>query len=141
MTIERRLHHAARELRELEIDVPPLTAPRRRQPSLVLQAMAAPMLFVAGGLFAYGALQTTTDPTVPLDVGDIVADTDEPASPGAGAGTGTGDEVRDMLAPSATAEREMIDRLIDSVLPTDEPPARPAQTEPTSVSLRTGGPT
>ncbi len=54
MNLDQRLHHAARELRELRIEPPPLgsaamptarSTPLRRVPALV-----APMLFVLGGL-------------------------------------------------------------------------------------------
>lgn len=144
MNVERRLHHAGRELREVPIEVPPLgsilagAAPRRRSSS-VLQALAAPMLFVAGGLFAYGAVQSDTVPTMQSDVPASVTDVGAPsgaaeatrsgtdASPGmpwsAGATVRPADRpvsagedaASDRLAsPSARAEQEIIAELLDA---------------------------
>ncbi|NNE11325.1 MAG: hypothetical protein HKN41_03680 [Ilumatobacter sp.] len=52
MTIERRLYHAARELRAVPIEVPELgeATPARRMRKV--PALAAPVLFVVGGLVA-----------------------------------------------------------------------------------------
>ena len=62
MTIERRLHHAARELREVPIEVPPLGGvphlpARTGTPRPRLAALAAPMLFVVGGILTVGVLR------------------------------------------------------------------------------------
>lgn len=59
MTIERRLHHAARELREVSID-PPDVAPARtigvRTVARRAMAMAAPVVVVGAGLLGAVAL-------------------------------------------------------------------------------------
>lgn len=89
MSIDHRLHHAARELRELPIETPPLeTIRRRRDPARMVHALAAPLLFAAAGLFAYGAVQP--GPT-------SVVDTDRP-----------GVSTPPPYAPSVEAERELI---------------------------------
>lgn len=122
MNVERRLHHAARELREVTIVVPPLGRPRRDGAATrVLQALAAPLLFVAGGLFAVGAMQQTS--TVPTQ-SDIVTGTVGPAGgpaavvePAVGPATVSTDDdtaTRAVSAPSVRAELEMIAAIVSS---------------------------
>lgn len=68
MTFDRRLHHAARELRELPIETPPFgdlrtgTARSRHGRSPALSSVLASMLFVVGGLLAVSNAVTLTSP-------------------------------------------------------------------------------
>ena len=139
MNIERRLQHAARELREVPIVVPPLSSRRNGGgATLILQALAAPMLFVAGGLFAIGALRDT--PTVPVQT-DIVGTPVTVDAPDVAPATAdpAGEPVRPISAPSVRAELEMIAEIvssgqsrsvIDEPADTETPPAEPAMPEP-----------
>lgn len=108
MTIDRRLHHAARELRAVPIEVPPLgSPPSRRRPTRILQGLAAPVLFVAGGVFAYGLVQSTSSPAIERDVSEMpVVDTDAPVAE-------TGTPARVATAPSIHAEMELIAELVN----------------------------
>jgi hypothetical protein len=57
MTIDRRLHHAARELREIEIDAPPLpkvSAGHVRRSKI--PAVAASLLVVLGGIAVWSGM-------------------------------------------------------------------------------------
>jgi hypothetical protein len=105
--IERRLHHAARELRSVEIELPPLgplaerhvATGRRSGLAGRVPALVMPVLFVLGGLAVLtGGLGRTTDPPAtlapapPADVAGQVADLGEvveatavatPGAPGA----------------------------------------------------------
>lgn len=85
MSLDRRLHHAARDLREVAIEPPPfehVLAGRvrvRRMPSLV-----APMLFVLGGLVVAsgvtGGLAQPDERNVP-DQTDLPVATDPSSAP------------------------------------------------------------
>lgn len=158
MNLEHRLQHAARELREITIDVPPLGRPvRRRRPSLV-PALAAPMLFAAGALFAVGAVRgverpMNSDISVTSDLADNLAGNpvaeaiDEPtpvvapavvdpivadpivADPDTGADTG-------VAAPSIHEELQMISENLASFQANRTPEAPRSSTG--SVGLRLG---
>lgn len=65
MNLEQRLQHAARELRELPVETPPLFAgapsPVRGTPTRRIPALVAPVLFALGGLvMVAGGLRNTT---------------------------------------------------------------------------------
>lgn len=121
MNIDRRLHHAARELREVSIDVPPLGDPARprrttpRRPRLA--ALAAPMLFVTGGLLAVGVMQR--EASEPMH-------TDMPAA--SVAATVPEADVMGVAAPPVSEEL----RLIAGLLDVQSPPPTPevTSTEP-----------
>lgn len=82
MNIEHRLQHAARELREVPIAVPPLGAHApasrawARVPALATP-MLVPLLFVAGALFAVGAIRADTARPIRSDIPAVV----QPATP------------------------------------------------------------
>ena len=110
MTIERRLQHAARELREVQIHVPPLGTPRPTRERVRLQTLTAPMLvsmlFVVGGLFAFGATRTTVSEPAQNDIPTVPGAIDEPAA-------GTADATTTVSAPSVLDELEMIHGLTE----------------------------
>lgn len=81
MTLEHRLQHAGRELREVPIDVPPLgtraAAPHRPRVHALSASMLLPLLFVVAGLFAIGAARgpdavRSDVPTSPATVPSVV---------------------------------------------------------------------
>jgi len=126
MNVDRRLHHAARELREVPIDVPllddlthrsePAGRPRPR-PRPRLAALAAPMLFVAGGLLAVGVMQRSVEAPVHSDFGGGVVDATTTNGVGAA-----------VPAPSVSDELQLIRGIVDSspdapVVDSVEPPA------------------
>ncbi len=121
MTIDRRLHHAARELREVRVDVPPLCdvplrgSARHGGGWSRLAALAAPMLFVAGGLLAVGVMQREVSEPARSDIpaGPAVVD-DEVAT--------TGRVGASVTAPSVREELRMIAEILG------EPPRTPAPT-------------
>ena len=74
MSLEQRLQHAARELREFPIETPPLGAlpPRRRS---FQAALVAPVLFALGGVvLVAGTLSTDGDPRPPAATSATTAD-------------------------------------------------------------------
>lgn len=117
MNIERRLHHAARELREVPIDVPVLGdpslrgRPRARRPRLA--ASAAPMLFVAGGLLAVGVMQREVPEPAHSDIPTAPAEADPPAPDAGGA---------DAATPSVSEELRLIAGLLDETPLSPRPP-------------------
>lgn len=135
MNLERRLQHAARELREVNVDVPTLGGPpvSRRRPFGVLQAAAVPMLFVAGGLFAVSGVRGATPEPVPHD-SDIVVPvlqpegSDEPAEPSlVDVPAVTSDEsVGDGAAHTAPSVHVELQMIADNRAPVD--PAQPSNT-------------
>jgi len=129
MTVERRLHHAARELREVSIDVPELgeLAPDARPVvgRSRLAALAAPMLFVAGGVLAVGVMQREAPEAPHLDIPAATAVVGpRPTRPETGVAT-----------PSVHEELRMIAGLLDD---RPQPPTPPA-TRPT-VDVGGSGP-
>lgn len=124
MNIERRLHHAARELREVPITVPPLG--RRRAgggggsgggATRILQALAAPLLFVAGGLFAIGAMQGTPVEPIQTDIVGTPTVVVDPVGDPARADTAADAEAvraASVSAPSVRVELEMIAEIVSS---------------------------
>lgn len=69
MSVDQRLHHAARELRELQVDIPEFAPPRRR--SAALASVVASVLFVIGAL---GVLATDArDGGAPSQVAAVAA--------------------------------------------------------------------
>lgn len=141
MSIERRLQHAARELRSVEVAVPPLAgaSPGGRQGAgrrPGLHTIAAPVLFVVGGLFVVGVLGerrptgSTFDDTstVVASIASAGAATEAVDDVSARDGTGPADG-RSIAAPSAADERAMIDRILSVA----ERAATPAVGTPESV--------
>lgn len=124
MTIEHRLQHAARELREVHVHVPPLGTARPTRERVRLQTLAAPMLvsmlFVVGGLFAFGATRTTVSEPVRNDVPTVPRSIDEPA-------LGVPDDAAtNVSAPSVLDELEMIAELTErQQTRTDSQPSTP----------------
>lgn len=137
MDVERRLQRAARELREIEIDVPPLASLGRhraggrglagRVPALVM-----PVLFVLGGLaVAAGTLQRGTDSTD--DTAAAIVATDRGSD-------GPQDDVAvdaDATSGSVLTAREEI-ALITSLGP--QASTTPASVERSASDLRTLSP-
>lgn len=69
MSVDQRLHHAARELREFQVDIPEFTPPARR--SAALPSVVASVLFVIGAL---GVLATDArDGGAPSPVAAVAA--------------------------------------------------------------------
>ena len=139
MNIEHRLQHAARELREVPIAVPPLGSRTRVRTPRRVHALATPMLvpllFVAGALFAIGATRPGVHQSIQTD---IPAAASRPASPGDAeppADTSGSDEVSAVHAPSVLIELQMIADLVntrsalapaETPAPVPEEPGRPA---------------
>lgn len=123
MSIERRLHHAARELREVPIEVPPLRGvprvptPRHGARRPRLAALAAPLLFVGGGVLAVGVLQRQVPepPHSDIPAAPAVVDAGPVSQPGAGDGPST---------PSVRDELQLIAGILDEAVSA-------AATEPT----------
>ena len=68
MNIDQRLHHAARELREIHVAAPPLPAKSAGHPLLSkIPAVAASFLMVLGGVAVWSGLSTV--PTTESDAG------------------------------------------------------------------------
>ena len=114
MNIERRLHHAVRELREVTIEAPALDdlagRPRPRpRPRPRLAALAAPMLFVAGGVLAVGMMQRSVDAPVHRDFGGVAPETEAEADAGPAAAIGPG-----APAPSVNDELRLIRGIVES---------------------------
>lgn len=136
MNIEQRLQHAARELREVEISVPPLghrSTPVRRLPGLATPVLV-PLLFVAGALIAIGATRAPVHQPIQSDIPAVV----EPAT-GAEAPAATADvdaeppAVADADAPSVLDELEMIATLVaprSAPTPAPSTATRPLDTRP-----------
>lgn len=138
MNIEHRLQHAARELREVPIVVPPLGSRTRAHTPRRVHALATPMLvpllFVAGALFAIGA----TRPGVHQSIQTDIPAASRPASPGDAeppADTRSTDESPAVHAPSVLVELQMIADLVNTRSapapaetpdPVAEEPGRPA---------------
>jgi len=110
MTIERRLQHAARELREVQIDVPPLgtksVGRRRHRLQMLAAPVLIPMLFVAGGLVAIGASRAEVTPSTPSDLPAVSTTTATSADPNRAAPPPQVDG--GASAPSLLVELEMI---------------------------------
>lgn len=121
MTIEHRLQHAARELREVRIDVPPLGGPLPPTRRNRLQALAAPMLFVVGGVLAVGVVQGRAAEPIQTDI-PLAPSVVDPGPTTAEAMTAS------VPAPSVRSELEMIAEIIQSGGP------RPVQ-EPQPASV------
>ncbi len=130
MSLERRLQHAARELRAVDVAVPPLGAvgpARSARRRFGLQVVAVPLLFVVGGLVVVGVLDDRRD------AGDSFDDTPAVVDPAA-AVSPTPDVVPASLGhPTADAERAVIDRIVSTAARpgVDAPPASLATTVPT----------
>ena len=136
--IERRLHHAARELRSVEIELPPLGplaerhVPTARRSGLAgrVPALVMPVVFVLGGLAVLtGGLGRTTDPSATLapapaptvagQAGDPGEVAEAVAVPPLGAPGATGGAATD--GPPLSAHQEVA--LIAALAPA--PPVRP----------------
>ena len=116
MNIEHRLQHAARELREVPIAVPPLGHRTRPVPSR-LAALATPMLvpllFVAGALFAIGATRAPIHQPIQSDIPAVVQPVTGTEQPAATAEVADDPPpVADAHAPSVLDELEMIATLV-----------------------------
>lgn len=128
MNVERLLQHAARELREVPIEVPTLRGRIRRPASRFVPALAMPVLFMAGGLLATGAGQGIEHPTH-SDVDAVIHSTPntspEPVEPAGTSGPGSAD-----TAPSIDFELEMLEQR-----------ANDSQSAPPTGKSRVGGAT
>lgn len=82
MNIEHRLHHAARELREYPIAVPPLdgSAPAQPRTRSMAVPMLVPMLFVVGALFAVGGAGSVHDRSTQSDIPAVSPTSVDPAA-------------------------------------------------------------
>lgn len=125
--LERRLQHAARELRELQIEAPPLpTLHAARRPSGIagrVPALVMPVLFVLGGLAVVAggigrqpevSSEATSAAPAAAEVAAIAGDTDE------------------FAVPTLTAHQEIA--LIASLVPVPPPTAERAGPDPRSFS-------
>ncbi len=117
MNIEHRLQHAARELREVPIAVPPLGSRSRVRTSRRVHALATPvlvpLLFVAGALFAIGA----TRPGVRQPIQTDIPAASRPAPPGVEeplTDTSGSVEMPALHAPSVLVELQMIAALVNT---------------------------
>ncbi len=117
MNIEHRLQHAARELREVPIAVPPLGSRSRvrtpRRARALATPMLVPLLFVTGALFAIGA----THPGVHQSTQTDIPAASRPASPGVAeplADTSGSVEMPALDAPSVLVELQMIAALVNT---------------------------
>lgn len=134
MTIDRRLHHAARELREVPIEVPPLSGlPHRsasrngsRRPRLAV--LAAPMLFVVGGLLTVGELQRQEPDSPHSDIPAAPTVVDAGPIPQGGPGD-------DPNAPSARDELQLIAGILDG---RSDPTAAASHSPDAPVTTRVG---
>lgn len=130
MMVEHRLQHAARELREVHIDVPPLGTPgpmpRRSRLQTVGGPLLVPLLFIAGGLVAVGATRAAVPPPMQSDIPAAAPVAATPADDAATPQPAFGD----VTAPSLLDELEMIAGLVNRQSAVS--PATPAD-EPTSV--------
>ena len=147
MNLEHRLHHAARELREVTIDVPPLgtrpTSTGLTRRTRLVPALAAPLLFAAGALFAVGAVRGVERP-MHSDIGvtggtvGAVADTDVVEGPIV---TATSERAAVPAVPSIHEELELISEFLAATR-TDAPAGdgEPAVREPGSSSVGGVGP-
>lgn len=121
MSLEQRLQHAARDLRGVEIPVPPLggadvsarARPRR------LQMVAVPVLFVVGGLMAVNGVRQDVTPT-PFD-SDIVDQIETTETPVAEAPTRPEQQQRS----TGPTDVQRADVEPNEVAPTDALPAAP----------------
>ena len=120
MNIEHRLQHAARDLREVPIVVPPLghRAGARPVPSrlpVLATPVLVPLLFVAGALFAIGAARAPVHQPIQSDIPAIVGPVTDDEAP---AGTSElADEPPAVVVadvPSVLDELEMIATLVTS---------------------------
>ena len=118
MTIEHRLHHAARELREVPIDIPtlgrpaPRSHPRSNAQRSRLPVLAAPLLFMAGSLLAVGGMQRQVPEPAHSDIPLVSAVVDADRAP---------IERTQITVPAPSVREEL--QLIAEIL--DDPPASP----------------
>jgi hypothetical protein len=146
MNIEQRLQHAARDLREVAVEVPPLGSVGHARPRSRVHALATPvlvpLLFVAGALLAIGATRQGGDTPVQSDL-PAVGESVDPAASGAAVTPGDEPDEHDehqapaVDAPSALVEQQMIAEFISSARsakpapsPDDDPPSLPEPTDP-----------
>lgn len=125
MSLERRLQHAARELRAVDVAVPPLGATSRAGTSrrFSIQVVALPLLFVVGGLVVVGVLDDRRDAGGSFD--DTPAGVDQPAAVAPAAPASPTPAVvassasASLAIPSADAELVIIDRIVTAAARTD----------------------
>ena len=124
MNLEQRLQHASRDLREVQIVVPPLVgATPRPRPHSSATPLLVPLLFAAGALLAIGAARTDEIGTVQGDLSAVTSAVDPSTAP-APVGTDHEPEVRSIEAPSALVELQSIAEF-DSSARTTETSTRP----------------
>lgn len=82
MSLERRLQHAARELRELAIEPPgrPVSPVRRQRPLAALTAVGVPVLFVLSGVLVAAGAFARVAPSTTLPAAAAVDE--QPPEPG-----------------------------------------------------------
>lgn len=142
MNIEHRLQHAARDLREVPIAVPPLGRRSGTRPvPMRLPALATPvlvpLLFVAGALFAIGAARAPVHQPIQSDIPAIVGpvtDDEVPAATSDLADEPPAVVVADV--PSVLDELEMIATL---VTPRSAPAPAPSTVTTPSGARPTNG--
>lgn len=129
MNLEQRLQHAARDLREVPVAVPPLgtvaAGRRRSRVHTTATSMLVPLLFVAGALLAIGATRAGIDPSVRSDL-PPVSDSVDPAT-AVPVDAGTGGDAPTVDTPSALVELQLIADVVGSAR-TAEPPGEPVAT-------------
>lgn len=147
MNLEHRLQHAARELRELPIEVPPLgscapTSARSRLHVLATPALI-PMLFVAGALFAIGAMRPDIHRPMHSDIPAAVAADSSGAEPAVATGGEPGAVDVDapiVEAPSVLDELQMIAALVNERPTPSADATSPPTAEPVDRSAGLIGP-
>ena len=108
MNLEQRLQHASRDLREVQIVVPPLGGGTTRpRPHSTATPLLVPLLFVAGALFAIGATRTDEVGTLQGDLSTVTSPVDPSTAP-APVGADHEPKVRSIEAPSAFVEVQSI---------------------------------
>jgi len=139
MNLEKRLQHAARDLREVPVAVPPLGHLARRRPRAHAMAtpMLVPLLFVAGALFAIGVASPDVDRSIQSDLPAVSGSGSvDPSTTATPVEARDDPEMRSTHAPSALVELQLIEEFVSSAR-SAKPPAAPAvaavpATEPTS---------
>ena len=132
MNLEHRLQHAARDLREVPVPVPPLGTLARERPRSRVHTSATPvlvpLLFVAGALFAIGATRFGVGQPVQSDLPAVGGSFDPSTAAPVEARTDV--EAVGTDAPSAPVEVQMIAEFDDGARSADsaaDPVATPVR--------------
>lgn len=125
MNLEQRLQHAARDLREVPVAVPPLGGRSRARPKAhaIATPVLVPLLFVAGTLFAIGATGAGVEHPVQSDLPTVRRSVD-PSTDATPVEAEEQPVVRSIDAPSALVELQMIAEFVSGAQ-SGKPPTSP----------------